>query len=129
MSDADSQLQAPRSPLEGDDTVSLTEEQIQHRVTQVQYGKNTEGYKRWQMLSSFDPVLAETVVAPDPFDPVSKRRFDGRVKKWRRDLHKFDPQTDEQKQEVEDWTLQQNVFLTNVYSLHDFFQNESYITK
>lgn len=30
MSDADSQLQAPRSPLEGDDSVSLTEEQIQH---------------------------------------------------------------------------------------------------
>ena len=44
-------------------------------------------------------------------------------------MHKFDPQTDEQKQEVEDWTLQQNVFLTNVYSLHDFFQNEFYITK
>ena len=30
MSDADSQLQTPRSPLEGDDSVSLTEEQIQH---------------------------------------------------------------------------------------------------
>ena len=73
-----------------------------------------------------NPVLAETVVAPDPFDPVSKRRFDGRVKKWRRDLHKFDPQTDEERQEVEDWTLQQAVYLTNVYSLHDFFYNDVY---
>ena len=68
-----------------------------------------------------DPTLSESVVEPDPFDPVSKRRFDGRVKKWRRDLHKFDPNGDAEKREVEDWFLQQQVFLTNVYSLRDFF--------
>lgn len=68
-----------------------------------------------------DPTLSESVVEPDPFDPVSKRRFDGRVKKWRRDLHKFDPNGDQEKQEVDDWFQQQQVFLTNVYSLRDFF--------
>ena len=70
-------------------------------------------------LTYRDPTLSESVVEPD--DPVSKRRFDGRVKKWRRDLHKFDPNGDQEKQEVDDWFQQQQVFLTNVYSLRDFF--------
>ena len=72
-------------------------------------------------LTYRDPTLSESVVEPDPFDPVSKRRFDGRVKKWRRDLHKFDPNGDQEKQEVDDWFQQQQVFLTNVYSRRDFF--------
>ena len=72
-------------------------------------------------LKDRDPTLAESVVEPDPFDPVSKRRFDGRVKKWRRDLHKFDPNGDKEKQEVDDWFQEQQVFLTNVYSFRDFF--------
>ena len=72
-------------------------------------------------LNHRDPTLSENVVEPDPFEPVSKRRFDGRVKKWRRDLHKFDPNGDLEKQEVDDWFQQQQVFLTNVYSLRDFF--------
>lgn len=75
------------------------------------------------LLHCRDPTLAETVAAPDPFDPVSKRRFDGRVKKWRRDLHKFDPQSEAERRELEDWQFQQTIFLTNVYSFHDLFQN------
>ena len=66
-------------------------------------------------------------MTPDPFDPVSKRRFDGRVKKWRRDLHKFDPQSDEERREMEDWYFQQTMYLANVYSLHDFFPDGGYM--
>ena len=65
-------------------------------------------------------------MAPDPFDPVSKRRFDGRVKKWRRDLHKFDPQSEEERREMENWYFQQTIYLSNVYSLHDFFPDGGY---
>ena len=68
-----------------------------------------------------DPQYAETVVPPDPFDPVSKRRFDGLVKKWRRDLHRFDPKNDAERQEVEDWFMQQNIYLANVYTMKDFY--------
>ena len=57
MSDSDF-----RSPIEGEERITLTEEQIQHvyflslddakRITQIQYGKNTVGYQRWQMLAA-----------------------------------------------------------------------------
>lgn len=67
-----------------------------------------------------DPYIAESVVAPDPFDPVSKRRFDGRVKKWRRCLHRFDPQNEEERRELEDWLMLRNVYLCNVYCFKDF---------
>lgn len=79
---------------------------------------------KYVFVSSFDnrdPRLAESVVPPDPFDPVSKRRFDGLVKKWRRDLHMFDAKNDEERQEVEDWFMQQSVFLADVYMKQDFY--------
>ena len=94
---------------------------------------NTIGYRRWQMLSAKyavfhsmclinrDPYLAETAVPPDPFDPVSKRRFDGLVKKWRRDLHQFDPKTEKEEQEVDDWFQQQKVYLADVYVMQDLY--------
>ena len=52
---------------------------------------------------------------------MSKRRFDGLVKKWRRDLHRFDPKNDAERQEVEDWFMQQNIYLANVYTMKDFY--------
>lgn len=78
-------------------------------------------YYFWLFSIFRDPRLAESVVPPDPFEPVSKRRFDGLVKKWRRDLHMFDPKDDAQRQEVDDWFLQQTVYLADVYMMKDFY--------
>lgn len=99
-----------------------------HRLNMERIQKDIEDGKCFQrstfFVSSFDnrdPRLAESVVPPDPFDPVSKRRFDGLVKKWRRDLHMFDAKNDEERQEVEDWFMQQSVFLADVYMKQDFY--------
>ena len=68
-----------------------------------------------------NPYLAETAIPPDPFDPVSKRRFDGLVKKWRRDLHHFDPKDEKEEKEVDDWFQQQKVYLADIYVMQDIY--------
>ena len=78
------------------------------------------------MIYFRDPTLAIAVVPPNPFEPVSKRRFDGLVKKWRRDLHQFDPQTEAQRQEVEDWHQQLITFLADVYTMKDLYPDNNY---
>lgn len=71
---------------------------LKQRQKQIDIGKNTLGYDRYSKVwpkskrlsanRSRDMSLPQT---PDKRAKVSKRQFDGMVRKWRRLLHCFDP--------------------------------------
>ena len=67
---------------------------IAKRTQQVDFGKNTVGYANYVRLvpkharqKGIEDIYPTT---PDPTRPLSKRRFDGVVRAWRRRLHKWD---------------------------------------
>lgn len=60
------------------------------RQKQIDYGKNTVGYEKYLKLvpkSKRGPTDPKT---PNIYISMSKRAFDGMVKKWRRELHRYD---------------------------------------
>ena len=67
---------------------------IEMRLKQVQYGYNTAAYDNYigqvpknQRSTQYDKHPR----TPDPYMAQSKRSFDGRLRKWRRELHRWDP--------------------------------------
>ena len=70
---------------------------IQSRLKQIQFGKNTIGYdnyiaavpKKKRYLSGDKHPRT-----PDAYEMISKRGFDGKLKSWRRSLHRWDSQGD-----------------------------------
>jgi len=67
------------------------EHRITNRMKQIQYGKNTVGYIRFKELVSKQKGKKNVLRVPDPHQLCSKRSWDGQLKKWRRELHQFDP--------------------------------------
>lgn len=63
------------------------------RQKQIDIGMNTVGYKKFlerPVKSPNDPKI------PDIYQVCSKRSWDGQVRKWRRELHKFDPSSSDE---------------------------------
>ena len=67
---------------------------IEQRLKQVQYGYNTAGYDRYLQLvpKTLRGDYNTHPRTPDAYLLQSKRQWDGRVQKWRRELHKWDPE-------------------------------------
>lgn len=66
-------------------------QRLSQRQKQIDYGKNTLGYERY-----LEQVPKHVRRKEDPWTPnrrqvCSKRSFDGQIKKWRRQLHAYDP--------------------------------------
>eukprot|EP01018_Ginkgo_biloba_P035705 Gb_35891 [translate_table: standard] len=79
-------------------TCSIKEEKLEtdaHRLSQrqkqIDYGKNTLGYERYMELVPRKQRKGSDPQTPDMNQACSKRRWDGRVRQWRRLLHAFDP--------------------------------------
>lgn len=68
---------------------------LSQRQKQIDYGKNTFGYERYIELVPRDRRKRDDPQTPDMKEVCSKRRWDGKVRKWRRLLHQFDPSVDE----------------------------------
>jgi len=67
-----------------------SQSKILQRQKQIDYGKNTVGYEKYLKLvprSKRGPTDPKT---PNIYISNSKRAFDGIVKKWRRELHRYD---------------------------------------
>jgi len=66
---------------------------IEQRLKQIQYGYNTAGYDRYLQLVPKEKRQGYDIHprTPDAYLEQSKRKWDGRVQKWRRELHKWDP--------------------------------------
>ena len=63
---------------------------LSQRQKQIDFGKNTLAYERYAREVPRHYRGNEAPWTPDIADPISKRRFDGKVKQWRRDLHEWE---------------------------------------
>lgn len=68
------------------------QQRIKHRKQQIAYGKNTLGYEHYLKVVPIARRHCEHPCTPDPYEKVSKRQFDTKVKLWRRQLHNWDAQ-------------------------------------
>jgi len=76
------------------EVIVLTEHQISKRVKQLAFGKNTVGYINYRnVIGMSNRVKGKHMWTPDPKERISKRRFQGKLKYWRRFLHTYDDLT------------------------------------
>jgi len=64
------------------------------RQKQIDIGMNTVGFQKYSEIPSSARTKAHPKI-PDIHQVCSKRSWDGQVRKWRRQLHDFDPSTPE----------------------------------
>ena len=67
------------------------EKKLASRQKQIDYGKNTIGYARYLEAVPRSARKHGDPWTPDKLQICSKRSWDGQVRKWRRVLHKYDP--------------------------------------
>eukprot|EP01127_Copromyxa_protea_P009910 TRINITY_DN2375_c0_g1_i1.p1 TRINITY_DN2375_c0_g1~~TRINITY_DN2375_c0_g1_i1.p1 ORF type:complete len:366 (+),score=100.63 TRINITY_DN2375_c0_g1_i1:52-1149(+) len=75
---------------------------LEQRQKQIDYGKKTVGYERFNSMFPKDKREPGHPVTPRKNQKCSKRSWDGQIRKWRRELHKWDPEDPE---ELAKWTL------------------------
>jgi len=80
---------SPRSPVR--QISPLDEQRLAQRQKQIDYGYRTVGYLRYRLLVAKDHRKPEHPRTPKKTQGCSKRSWDGQLKKWRRDLHLWDP--------------------------------------
>ncbi|KAJ3260600.1 Oocyte-specific histone RNA stem-loop-binding protein 2 [Boothiomyces macroporosus] len=64
---------------------------LEQRQKQIDYGKNTVGYKRYIATVPKHERKFPHPETPDKYSKCSKRAWDGLVRSWRRKLHLWDP--------------------------------------
>jgi len=70
--------------------IVLSESQIKKRLVQIQLGLKTPGYKNYAKMIPKHKRSQSHPRTPDARERISKRRFDGKVRSWRRKLHQWD---------------------------------------
>jgi len=65
---------------------------LKQRQKQIDYGYRTIGYIRYILAIRKEDRIKEHPKTPRKSQACSKRSWDGQVKKWRRELHKWDPE-------------------------------------
>jgi hypothetical protein len=80
---------SPRSPVRP--ISPLDEQRLGQRQKQIDYGYRTVGYLRYRLLVAKDHRKPDHPRTPKKTQNCSKRSWDGQLKKWRRDLHLWDP--------------------------------------
>ncbi|CAN8001411.1 unnamed protein product [Ixodes hexagonus] len=66
-------------------------EVLARRLKQIEYGKSTEGYKRYCDAVPKDKREHLHPRTPDRFVQYSRRSWDAQIRIWRRQLHLWDP--------------------------------------
>ncbi|KYQ92717.1 histone RNA hairpin-binding protein [Tieghemostelium lacteum] len=68
---------------------------LKSRQKQIDFGKNTIGYDNYIKSIPRDKRDKSHPKTPDKFQKCSRRSWMGQIKKWRRELHKYDPNAGE----------------------------------
>jgi len=76
--------------LEPNGAKNLSKHQISFRKRQLSIGKNTWGYQNYIRAVCKNKRSSWHPRTPDAMERISKRRFNGKVKVWRRKLHFWD---------------------------------------
>ena len=76
-----------------DDPVTQAEWQarFQQREKQIEMGKATKGYQVYTKSVKREKRTPADPQTPDSREMCSKRQFDGKLHKWRKGLHQYDP--------------------------------------
>jgi len=82
---------SPRTPTAKPLLSPLDDQRLIQRQKQIDYGYRTVGYLRYRLLVSKESRKPEHPRTPKKAQGCSKRSWDGQLKKWRRDLHLWDP--------------------------------------
>jgi len=69
----------------------LDDNRLKQRQKQIDYGHRTIGYLRYRLLVPKEKRQPEHPRTPKKSQPCSKRSWDGQLRKWRRELHRWDP--------------------------------------
>jgi hypothetical protein len=87
------QIPAPSSGNMMDDPATQAEWQarFQQREKQIELGKATKGYQIYSKSIKKDKRTSSDPQTPDSREMCSKRQFDGKLHKWRKGLHQYDP--------------------------------------
>ncbi|KAF7272025.1 hypothetical protein GWI33_015164 [Rhynchophorus ferrugineus] len=64
---------------------------ISRREKQIEYGKNTIGYDNYLKTVPKGSRTQDDPQTPNKYKKYSRRGWDGLIKKWRLQLHKYDP--------------------------------------
>lgn len=78
------------APLEGTGETEW-EARFQQREKQIDLGKATKGYLNYTKAVPREKRSQTDPQTPDSREMCSKRQFDGKLHKWRKGLHQYDP--------------------------------------
>lgn len=70
----------------------LDNHRVNQRHKQIEYGYKTVGYLRYRLLVPKECRTSDQPRTPRKDQACSKRSWDGQLKKWRRELHRWDPE-------------------------------------
>ncbi|KAL5036621.1 hypothetical protein BDV3_005807 [Batrachochytrium dendrobatidis] len=73
---------------------SSEERRLEQRQKQIDYGKNTVGYRRYLECVPKNKRQRGDPETPERHSKCSKRAWDAHVRSWRRRLHQYDPPGD-----------------------------------
>jgi len=71
------------------------QKRLKSRQKQIDYGTNTIGYENYRMKVQRNKRKRADPQTPDKYQRCSKRSWDAQLRKWRKQLHKYDPPRDE----------------------------------
>eukprot|EP00798_Chlamydomonas_sp_ICE-L_P010105 gene10105-8005_t len=76
--------------------IEIDDHKLGQRQKQLDFGKNTLGYQMYVNTVPRAHRNKRDPQTPDANQKISKRCFDGQVKVWRRELHKYDHMLDKE---------------------------------
>jgi len=88
-------LKTPQKSPRNRPVSPLDDQRLVQRQKQIDYGYRTVGYLRYRLLVPKESRKPEHPRTPKKAQGCSKRSWDGQLKKWRRDLHLWDPDNNE----------------------------------
>jgi len=83
-------VSSPKTPNSSSPKI-VDAHQLEQRQKQIDYGHQTLGYIRYRLLVPKEKRTRDDPRTPKKSQACSKRSWDGQIKKWRRDMHKWDP--------------------------------------